>query len=131
MRGATMSIKAKSKYNNKKVEVDGIIFDSKKEAKRYKELVLMQKAGEISELQRQVKYVLIPQQRKPDIIGPRGGVKRGVVLEKECSYIADFVYFDNQLGRYIVEDTKGFRTADYVIKRKLMLHVHKIQIHEI
>lgn len=121
----------KNKYNNKKVEIDGIIFDSKKEAKRYSELMLMQKAGEISELRRQVKYVLIPQQRMPDTIGPRGGIKRGVVLEKECAYIADFVYFDNQLGRYIVEDTKGFRTDAYIIKRKLMLKVHNIIIHEI
>lgn len=121
----------RNKYNNKKVEIDGIIFDSKKEAKRYSELMLMQKAGEISELRRQVKYVLIPQQRMPDTIGPRGGIKRGVVLEKECAYIADFVYFDNQLGRYIVEDTKGFRTDAYIIKRKLMLKVHNIRIHEI
>lgn len=121
----------KSKYNNKKVEIDGIPFDSKKEAKRYSELVIMQKAGEISELRRQVKYVLIPQQRMPDITGPRGGIKRGVVLEKECAYIADFVYFDNQLGKYVVEDTKGFRTDAYIIKRKLMLKIHNIRIHEI
>ena len=126
-----MLVKHKSKYNNQKIEIDGIVFDSKKEAKRYSELKLMQKAGEISELQRQVKYVLIPQQRMPDTRGPRGGLKRGAVLEKECAYIADFVYFDNQLGKYVVEDTKGFRTDAYIIKRKLMLKVHNIIIHEI
>ena len=118
-----------TKYNNQKVTVDGEVFDSKKEARRYGELLLLEKAGVIFNLQRQVKFVLIPAQREVDIVGPRGGVKKGKTLEKECSYIADFVYWEN--GRMIVEDTKGFRTADYIIKRKLMLHVHGIQIKEI
>lgn len=118
-----------SKYNNQKVTVDGEVFDSKKEAGRYRELLLLEKAGVIFNLQRQVKFVLIPAQREVDIVGPRGGVKKGKTLEKECSYIADFVYWEN--NRMIVEDTKGFRTADYIIKRKLMLHVHGIQIKEI
>ena len=118
-----------SKYNNQKVTVDGEVFDSKKEARRYGELLLLEKAGVISNLQRQVKFVLIPAQREVDIVGPRGGVKKGKLLEKECAYVADFVYWEN--SRLIVEDTKGFRTADYIIKRKLMLHVHGIQIREI
>lgn len=120
-----------NKYNNKKVEVDGIIFDSKREAERYQELSLLEKAGVIRDLQRQVKYILIPTQREPDIVGKRGGIKPGKVIEKECSYVADFVYFDNEKQENIVEDTKGFRTKDYTIKRKLMLYIHGIRINEI
>lgn len=80
------------KYHNRKVTIDGITFDSKKEAYRYKELKLLQKAGEISDLRPQVKYILIPAQYKPDRIGKRGGIKKGKIIERECSYIADFVY---------------------------------------
>lgn len=120
-----------NKYNNKKVEVDGIVFDSKREAERYQELSLLEKAGVIRDLQRQVKYILIPAQREPDIVGKRGGIKPGRVIEKECSYVADFVYFDNEKQENIVEDTKGFRTKDYTIKRKLMLYIHGIRINEI
>ena len=120
-----------NKYGSKKVEIDGIVFDSKKEAKRFQELLLLERAGAIQDLQRQVKYVLIPEQREPDIIGKRGGRKPGKLLERECAYIADFVYFDHSLGKIVVEDTKGFRTKDYIIKRKLMLFRHGIQIKEI
>ena len=91
----------------------------------------MQDAGLIKDLQKQVKFILIPTQREEDIIGKRGGVKKGKVIEKECSYIADFVYFDNELQQQIVEDTKGFRTTEYIIKRKLMLYIHGIRIKEI
>lgn len=118
-----------NKYSSKKVEVDGIIFDSKKEAKRFQELSLLEKAGAIQNLQRQVKYVLIPAQREPDAIGKRGGPIKGKLLERECTYIADFVYQED--GQTVVEDTKGFRTKDYIIKRKLMLHEHGIKIKEI
>jgi hypothetical protein len=117
------------KYGNKKVKVDGITFDSMKEARRYKELSLMQKAGTIQNLQMQVKYILIPAQREPDTIGKRGGVHKGKLIERECSYIADFVY--EEKGRTIVEDTKGMRTKDYIIKRKLLLYMHGIRINEI
>ena len=118
-----------NKYGSKKVEVNGIVFDSKKEAKRYSELLLLEKAGVISGLQRQIKFVLIPAQREQDIIGKRGGRKPGKLIEKECAYIADFVY--QEAGKTVVEDTKGFRTKDYIIKRKLMLHEHGIRIREI
>jgi hypothetical protein len=117
------------KYHNKKVIVDGIAFDSKKEARRWCELKLMEKAGVISDLERQVEYELIPSQREPDIIGPRGGVKKDKVIELDCTYIADFRY--KQGGEVIVEDTKGFRTADYIIKRKLMLWRYGIRIKEV
>lgn len=112
---------SKNKYGAKKTVVNGITFDSKKEARRYQELLLLQDSGAISHLQRQVKYVLIPSQKD----------EQGKVIERECSYIADFVYFDIQANKTIVEDTKGFRTADYKIKRKLMLYVHNIRIKEV
>lgn len=117
------------KYHNSKVVIDGITFDSKKEAIRYQELKLLQTAGEISGLKLQVKYTLIPAQYEPDTIGKRGRIKKGKLIERECSYIADFVYFEN--GYTVVEDTKGVRTKDYIIKRKLMLWVHGIRIKEI
>lgn len=118
-----------SKYGNRKAYAMGQRFDSKREACRYAELKLMEQAGVITDLQKQVKYVLIPTQRESDTIGVRGGIHKGKLLEKECSYIADFVYKQN--GETIVEDTKGFKTPDYLIKRKLMLHVHGIRIHEV
>ena len=117
------------KYGNKEVTVDNIRFDSKREAQRYCELKLLEQAGEISGLRMQVKFVLIPQQREPDTRGPRGGIHNGKVIEKECAYIADFVYQKD--GETVVEDTKGFRTKDYIIKRKLMLYVHGIRIREV
>ena len=119
----------RSKYGNKKVGYNGENFDSLKEYRRFCELSLLEKAGEITDLKRQVKFELIPAQYEPSTIGARGGVKRGKLLEREVSYIADFVY--TQYGKQVVEDTKGFRTADYIIKRKLMLWVHGIRINEI
>jgi Fe2+ or Zn2+ uptake regulation protein len=118
-----------NKYRNTKTIVDGITFDSRKEASRYRELKLLLEAGSISNLRCQEKFVLIPVQREPDIIGVRGGVKKGKVIEKECSYLADFVYEED--GQTVVEDTKGFRTKDYIIKRKLMLYFYGIKIKEI
>ena len=106
------------KYKNRKLTIAGEVFDSQKEYSRYRELALLQKAGQISDLKRQVKYELIPSQR----IG-------GKVVEKSCAYIADFVYREN--GETVVEDTKGFRTKDYIIKRKLMLYVYGIRIREV
>lgn len=119
-----------NKYGNGACYVDGIRFDSKREGRRYRELSLLEKAGEIKDLQRQVRYVLIPQQREPDTVGVRGGIKKGKVIEQECAYVADFVYYTSD-GLLVVEDTKGMRTRDYIIKRKLMLHKYGIRIHEI
>lgn len=122
-----------NKYKAHKTVVDGIQFDSKKEARRYTELTLMEASGAISNLQRQVKFILIPQQRaKDEVTITKTGAKRtvkGKVLERECTYTADFTYFQD--GKYIVEDTKGMRTDVYKIKRKLMLYVHGIQIKEV
>ena len=117
------------KYGNKKIYEDGEIFDSKKEYRRWKELILLVKAGEISKLQRQVKYTLIPSQREPDIRGPRGGIRPGKLIEREVSYIADFVYTD-KAGQTVVEDCKGLRTKEYILKRKMMLFFHGIRIKE-
>lgn len=122
-------MRAKSKYHNRKITRDGVTFDSRKEFRRYEELQLLQQAGEIANLRRQVKFVLIPTQREPSKIGTRGGVKKGKLLERECAYIADFVYIQN--GKTVVEDTKGVRTKDYVIKRKLMLYTQGIRIREV
>ena len=120
-----------SKYHSKKVVIDGIEFQSKREGARWLELKTLEKAGAISGLQRQKKYVLVPAQYEPDTVGPRGGKKKGKLLEKECSYIADFVYWDEETKETVVEDTKGFRTPEYVIKRKLMLWLKGIQIVEV
>ena len=109
-----------TKYNSKKTIVDGQKFDSKKEANRYQELVLMEKAGVIKNLSRQVKFVLIPSQRDE---------ATGKVIERECSYKADFVYEED--GKTVVEDVKGFRTKEYIIKRKLMLYQYGIRIREV
>lgn len=119
----------RSKYGNKKILVNGVKFDSMKEYKRYLQLQMLERAGDITDLQRQVKYVLIPAQKEPDTIGPKGGIHKGRTIEQECSYIADFVYQEN--GKTVVEDTKGVRTPEYVIKRKLMLYIHGIKIKEV
>ena len=123
-----------SKYHSKKTSVDGIIFDSKKEAKRYRELKLLEQAGEIFNLQRQVKYTLIEPQYIPtgEIYkrGPKKGQPKMKLAERECAYYADFVYTD-KTGNTVVEDTKGMKTQDYKIKRKLMLYKHGISIKEV
>lgn len=119
-----------SKYKNRKVVAEGLTFASRREYNRYCELLLLEKAGEITELQTQVKFVLIPKQTESNTTGIRGGIKKGKTIERECSYLADFVYKD-KAGKMIVEDTKGFRTKDYIIKRKLMLKVYGIRIREV
>lgn len=97
-----------SKYRNRKVVIDGIKFDSKKEGRRYCDLKLMERADVIKDLMLQVPFELVPSQ------------KGGIRTERAVKYIADFVYFDNERGKWVIEDTKGMRTPDYVIKRKLM-----------
>lgn len=125
-----MYYRRNAKYGNRKAYANGRQFDSKKEACRFMELQLLEQAGEISNLRTQVKYVLIPTQREfCNDIDERGRFKKGKVIERECSYKADFVYEKD--GKIIVEDTKGFKTPEYIIKRKLMLYVHGIRIREI
>lgn len=120
-----------SKYRNRKVMYDGILFPSVKECQRYKDLKLCEKAGLIKDLKIQVPYELIPSQFEEDIVLKSGKTKRGRLIEKSCNYIADFVYFDVGANREVVEDTKGYKTKDYIIKRKLMLHVYGIRIVEV
>lgn len=122
-----------SKYNSKKTVIDGISFDSRKEAKRYQELKLLEKSGEISDLRLQVKYVLIPSQYEDTgelfTRGANKGKMKRKLVERPVTYIADFVYTEG--GKEVVEDTKGMRTKEYIIKRKLMLSVYGIRIREI
>ena len=119
----------KNKYRNIKVEIDGETFASRKEARRYYELKLLERAGEIKNLQKQVKFLLIPSQFE-EVIDAKGKPKQKCI-ERECVYVADYQYQDAHTGELIVEDTKGMRTKDYIIKRKLMLSVYKIRIKEI
>lgn len=101
----------RSKYRSIKTEVDGVVFDSKKEAARWQELILLERAGEISNLARQVKFPL-------EVNG-----------DHICNYFADFCYDDSD-GNVIVEDVKGVRTNEYRIKAKLMKALYKITIVE-
>ena len=119
------------KYKNKTMCVNGIEFQSRKEGRRYVILLDMLSKGLISDLRLQVKYVLIPTQREPDKVGVKGGKKKGKLIEKECAYYADFVYFDKRTGETVVEDVKGVRTPEYKLKRKLMLYVHGIRIKDV
>lgn len=121
----------KNKYNNRKINIGDEVYDSRKEAHRHFELKILEKAGEIKDLKRQVKFELVPTIRQPDSIGKRGGIHKGKVIENGVNYIADFVYTDCSSGEKVVEDTKGFKTKDYIIKRKLMLWIHGIRILEI
>lgn len=107
-----------SKYGSRKVTKDGVTFDSVKEYSRFCELSLLEKAGEITNLRRQVRFELIPSQKM-----------NGKVVERPVHYVADFVYQEN--GQTVVEDTKGFKTKDYILKRKMMLHIHGIRIREV
>lgn len=102
-----------------------------KEYWRYLELLHYQNEGKICDLKRQVKYILLPAQREADTVGKRGGVKKGKLLEREVAYYADFVYKLADTGALVVEDTKGMRTTDYIIKRKMMLYFHGIRIKEL
>ena len=126
---------AGNKYGAKKITdpITGFVFDSKHEYRRWCELRLLERAGKITGLHRQVKYVLIPAQREECTevykAGPNKGLpKPGAVIEKACTYVADFVYFEN--GKQVVEDAKGHKTEAYKIKKKLMLWVHNIRIKE-
>ena len=110
--------KDKKKYGNRKTVVDGIEFDSKAEAKRYMELITLQNLGMISDLRRQHPYILV-----------KGGRWKNGKAYPAVKYIADFVY--EQDGEIVVEDVKGFKTHEYMIKKKLMKSVYNIEIQEV
>ena len=102
-----------AKYHNKKIVIDNITFDSKLEAQRYTELKLLQRNGLIKNLQLQPSYELIPT------------FKKGKRTYRKACYIADFSYYDNELGKTIIEDTKGFKTDVYLLKKKLFEYIYK------
>lgn len=110
-----------SKYGNRKTELDGMIFDSRKEAARWCELKLMERAGLITDLFRQFPFTILPAQRN----------EKGKVIERPVKYVADFVYTDKNTGKTVVEDAKGVRTKEYILKRKMMLYLHGIRIKEV
>lgn len=99
-----------SKYGNRKVIVDDIIFDSIKEANRYQELKLMERAGAIKDLELQPRFELVPK-----------FCHEGETFRK-VEYVADFRYFDVGLGHVVVEDVKGYRTDVYKLKKKMLLY---------
>lgn len=105
---------SESKYHNRKVTVDGITFDSVKEASRWQELKMLERAGEITALVRQVKIELIPKTK----------------LYRACYYIPDFTYFDKRVQKTIYEDVKGMKTKEYLLKRKLLYWRHGIEVTE-
>ena len=111
-----MAARGGSKYHAKKTTIDGIEFDSAKEAKRYAKLRALKEAGEIQGLRLQVPFEILPSFECD-------GVKyRGM------KYIADFVYYRD--GKQVVEDCKGFKTAEYKLKKKLMAYMNHINIEE-
>ena len=107
------------KYGNRKTVVDGIIFDSVREANRWQELRLLERAGAITDLKRQVAFNLLPKMKTPN-----GAIVQGV------KYIADFVYRD-QRGALVIEDAKGCKTREYIIKKKLLLDRYGYWIREV
>lgn len=110
----------KNKYSNKKVIVDGEEFDSQLEADRWKELNLLQKANQIEDLRRQVRFNLQPRYKK-----------KGKTIQ-EINYFADFVYYDLKKKHYVVEDTKGYRTEVYRLKKKIFEYKYpELEIREI
>lgn len=128
----------KSKYLAKKIEIDGILFDSKKEANRYIFLKGQQRQGIIRDLRMQVPYVLIPSQYEEHIeYTPKKRKKKTVkkLVEREVTYVADFVYTNVCNGKVSVEDVKGYRKGTaysvFVIKRKLMLERYGIKVLEV
>jgi hypothetical protein len=100
-----------SKYMNKKTVIDGITFDSKAEAARYQELKLLEKAGEINQLQMQPEFVLQPGFTKKD------------KKYKPIKYRADFQYYDFKRHKMVVEDVKGHKTKDFILKQKIFEYV--------
>ena len=121
-----------SKYRNNKTEVDGMVFDSRKEAYYYKKLKLMLLAGEISNLRTQVTYELVPAIWRDEVkhLKTKDKIVKKLV-QRAINYIADFVYTSTATGEECVIDCKGFRTKEYLIKKKMMLALKGISIIEV
>lgn len=122
------------KYKSKKIIIDGIKFDSKKEGARYLQLRELEKKGLIKNLELQKTFELLPPQREKSTMTKTGKEKQGKTLERAVNYIADFVYI-NELGEMVVEDVKGYKNGGayqvFTIKRKLMLYVYGVKVKEI
>lgn len=108
-------VKKASKFGNVKTMVDNQEFDSGKEAVRYGELKLLQQIDEITALQTQVWFLLEKKNSK----------------NQASHYIADFIYYDYRLKEFVVEDAKGFKTAEYILKKKAMYNKYGIDIKEV
>jgi hypothetical protein len=126
-----MMFAPKNKYHAKKVTIYGIDFDSKKEGMRYLLLKDMERQGEISGLQLQVSFELLPAIYKDEVVHlkTKDKVERRLV-QRAVHYVADFVYTDKE-GKQHVEDTKGLRLPDYILKKKMMLAYKGITIVEV
>lgn len=121
------------KYRNKKITWHGMTFDSKKEMQRFLALDTRRMLGEIQDLQRQVKFVLIPAQYEK-VKDQKTGKMKLRCVEREVAYYADFTYTITETGEKIVEDVKSEITRKeplFVVKRKLMLWVHGIKLKEV
>ena len=110
MKRSSTAIPSFNKYRNQRTEVDGIAFASKREAKRYSELKLLERAKVIKDLELQIRFPL------------------KVNSELICTYVADFVYTEN--GQQVVEDSKGHKTREYILKKKLMRALYQTEIKE-
>ena len=109
-----------NKYRNQKVTIDGITFQSLKEGGKYRVLKLLVKAKEIKDLELQKKFEL-----QPAYTNANGKHIRAI------NYLADFYYYDNKLGCYVVEDVKGFRTKEYLLKKKMFEYKYNAIIKEL
>jgi hypothetical protein len=106
---------------SKKFEWNGETFTSKKEFDRYQELLCLQRAGNIRNLERRVELPLLPSQRD----------ENGYVIERAVAFVVDFTYFDIEQDRTIFEDAKEYRSKEYILKRKMMLYLNHIVVHEV
>ena len=121
----------KNKYNARKVTFCGIEFDSKKEGMRYLLLKDMERQGQISDLRLQVPFELLPAIYRDEVVHLKTKDKTVTKLvQRAVNYVADFVYTDKD-GNQVVEDTKGLRLPDYILKKKMMLALKGIEIVEI
>lgn len=122
----------RTKYGNRKVSVDGRVFDSRKEARYYLFLKDAERKGEISDLRMQVPYEIVPAIYEDEVVHLKTKdkiVKRCV--QKAVHYVADFVYHDNASGREEVVDVKGGKatiTREFILKKKMMKHRYDIDI---
>lgn len=121
----------RNKYHARKVNICGIEFDSKKEGMRWLLLKDMERNGEITGLQRQVPFELLPAIYRDEVVHLKTKDKtERRLVQRAVHYVADFVYTDKD-GKQVVEDTKGLRLPDYILKKKMMLALLGIEISEI